>query len=914
MKYTFIVVAFLMHGLLFAQYEAANWYFGENAGIHFDSNTGDVSSLLDGKLNTLEGSSSISDKDGNLLFYTDGSIIYNKNHNVMDNGTGLYGNSSSTQSAIVVPKPNDDTIYYVFTVGSSVNGVSSNDGFNYSIVDITENGGLGKVTLKNQKLLAYSSEKISAVVKDCETQSIWVITLSTANGTSGSVFNTFYAYAITDKSINTIPVKSTIPANISDPRGALKLSPDGTKMVSANMDDGLFLYDFNSDTGLVTNQQVLTINTTSSNKSYGVEFSSNNKYLYVNSSNDYNLSDSNTASNHRSSLIQYDLEAENISESQVTLDNRSLFRGALQLGPDGKIYRALAASYLVGLPYLGVIETPNAAGTAANYKHNAIDLNGNNSTQGLPPFIQSFFNQKIDIIHASDGVETSILPLCTGDTYTLQAEEITGASYVWSLNGTALTNTSEPWLLEVSEDGLYKVLITPKNATICELMEGEAYVTYYDIPVANLTTSLENICDFGNDGLEQIDLTIKDDAILGDQDPENYQVEYYETRADAEANTNVISTPSNYENLFNEQDIYARVENLNNTNCYAITTFSIKLIASPELQTQDITACDMLSPYNDGITVFNLTNSIIETSAEISFYNTNPETTSSPIAIATPNAYTNTVKNETIYARALNSKTGCYTDQSFLLISTDAPTTLQTIYYCTDTLITLDAGISTSEINNYTYQWVNNNVIISGETSNQYTTNTIGDYEVVITDKATTCVALTTFNIEESSPATITNIAVKDLTDISTVTVSVTGLGTYEYALFKDNIKYTSYQSSNYFTDVYPGHYTVKVKDVKNNCGNAEMDLDILGFPKFFTPNGDGYHDTWKINNESNTLELQSTILIFNRYGKLVKELKTTAEEWDGTMNGTPLPTDDYWFTLTLKTGTTFNSHFSLKR
>ncbi|WP_299779937.1 T9SS type B sorting domain-containing protein [uncultured Formosa sp.] len=914
MKYLFIVVAFLMHGYLFAQYEAANWYFGENAGIHFDANTGEVSALSDGKLNTLEGSSSISDEDGNLLFYTDGSIIYNKNHSIMDNGTGLYGNSSSTQSAIVVPKPNDDTIYYVFTVGSSVNGVSSNDGFNYSIVDISENGGLGKVTLKNKNLLSYGSEKLSAVVKDCSTQSIWVITLSTASGSSGSVFNTFYAYSINDRSINTTPVKSTIVSNISDPRGALKLSPDGTKMVSANMDDGLFLYDFDTDTGAVTNQQQLTINTTTSNKSYGVEFSSNNKYLYVNSSNDYNASDSDNASNHKSSLIQYDLEAEDISGSQVTLDNRSLFRGALQLGPDGKIYRALAASYQVGLPYLGVIETPNAAGTSANYKHNAIDLNGNSSTQGLPPFIQSFFNQKIDIIHASDGVETSVLPLCSGNIYTLQAEEITNADYLWTLNGTELTNLSEPWKMEVNQEGLYKVLITPASATICELIEGEAYVTYYDIPIANPTTDLNDICDFGNDGIEQIDLTIKSEAILGNQDEANYQVKYFETLADAEANTNVVTTPTSYENLFSQQDIYARVENVNNTNCYAITTFSITLITSPELQTQDITVCDIITPYNDGISVFNLTNGIVETNAEVTYYNTNPETTSNPISIAAPTAYTNTVKNQTIYARAVNSKTGCYTDQSFILISTDAPITLQTVYYCSDTLATLDAGISTSEINNYTYQWLNNNVAISGATSNQYTLNTVGDYEVVITDKTTRCVELSTFNLEESGPATITNIAVKDLTDINTVTVSVTGLGTYEYALYKDGMPYISYQSSNYFTDVYPGHYTVKVKDVKNSCGISEKDLDILGFPKFFTPNGDGYHDTWKIDNASNTLELQSTILIFNRYGKLVKELKNTLEEWDGTMNGTPLPSDDYWFTLTLKNGTMFNSHFSLKR
>ena len=161
----------------FSQQEASNWYFGENAGIQFNLD-GSVSTLNNGMINTREGCSSISDNSGNLLFYTDGTIVFNQNHTLMSNGTGLFGDQSSTQSAIVVPKPDDPNIYYIFTVGSNQNPT----GLNYSVVDMTLDNGLGAVTQKNVNLVNRCSEKISAVLKDCESETIWVITLSNFSG------------------------------------------------------------------------------------------------------------------------------------------------------------------------------------------------------------------------------------------------------------------------------------------------------------------------------------------------------------------------------------------------------------------------------------------------------------------------------------------------------------------------------------------------------------------------------------------------------------------------------------------------------------------------------------------------------------------------------------------------------------
>jgi len=180
----------------YSQEEASNWYFGNNAGIKFNTD-GSVTSLSNGQLATDEGCATISDVNGDLLFYTDGITVWNRLHQPMSNanaatGTGLFGDPSSTQSAIIIPKPDDPNIYYIFTVDTSVRDGDSDEGFNYSIVDLSLNGGLGDITnlSKNTNLLEDSSEKISAVLKDCQTKSIWVITFASLTGNPEDNFNT----------------------------------------------------------------------------------------------------------------------------------------------------------------------------------------------------------------------------------------------------------------------------------------------------------------------------------------------------------------------------------------------------------------------------------------------------------------------------------------------------------------------------------------------------------------------------------------------------------------------------------------------------------------------------------------------------------------------------------------------------
>jgi hypothetical protein len=175
-----------------AQGEATNWYFGNFAGLKFMPD-GSVIPLSDGQIVTTEGCSSISDSSGNLLLYTDGKTVWDRNHIIMPNGVDLFGDPSSTQSGIIIPKPNNPNIYYIFTVdephqenaavypngftGSYVSQPGTNvptdddgfnNGFNYSIVDLSvigSNGSMGDVISKNTQLITYDTNPNGQEIK-----------------------------------------------------------------------------------------------------------------------------------------------------------------------------------------------------------------------------------------------------------------------------------------------------------------------------------------------------------------------------------------------------------------------------------------------------------------------------------------------------------------------------------------------------------------------------------------------------------------------------------------------------------------------------------------------------------------------------------------------------------------------------
>ena len=150
----------------------------------------------------------------------------------------------------------------------------------------------------------------------------------------------------------------------------------------------------------------------------------------------------------------------------------------------------------------------------------------------------------------------------------------------------------------------------------------------------------------------------------------------------------------------------------------------------------------------------------------------------------------------------------------------------------------------------------------------------------------------------------------EDALENNTVTVTISGEGEYEYAI---DDAFGSYQDSNVFENVASGIHTIYIRD-KKGCGTIEEEVSVIGFPKFFTPNNDTQHDYWQVSGISDQFQANSSILIFDRRGKLLAELDPLGPGWDGTYNGNLLPTSDYWFKVKLQDGRTFTSHFTLKR
>lgn len=364
-----ILFVFSVFNFLHAQKEADNWYFGNKAGITFRTNP--PTALTNGQLSTLEGCATISNSAGRLLFYTDGITAYDSTHSTMSNGTGLKGHSSSTQSAIIVPRPDSAKRYYIFTVDAT----NGSNGAQYSEVDMKLNSGRGAInSTKNVQLLKNTCEKITAV-KHANGIDYWVLTHRYNT-------DTIFAFLVTAAGVSNTPVKSAtkmkITGNTVFTLGYMKVSPDGRKIAYANYQmDSAVVANFNSSTGVVSNAWVFTMN-----DGYGLEFSPQAKYLYIGDFVNKKISQFDLSATTRPAFIA----------SRRVVDSTPNSIGALQLGPDGKIYISVYVSS--GTGYLYVIHAPDSAGFACRPQKNYVNLSGRVANYGLPTFIQSYFRKK----------------------------------------------------------------------------------------------------------------------------------------------------------------------------------------------------------------------------------------------------------------------------------------------------------------------------------------------------------------------------------------------------------------------------------------------------------------------------------------------------------------------------------------
>ncbi|MFD2543036.1 T9SS type B sorting domain-containing protein [Lacinutrix gracilariae] len=247
---------------------------------------------------------------------------------------------------------------------------------------------------------------------------------------------------------------------------------------------------------------------------------------------------------------------------------------------------------------------------------------------------------------------------------------------------------------------------------------------------------------------------------------------------------------------------------------------------------------------------------------------------------------------------------------------------------CMDGANVIDPPVITTGLDelNYSYEWFLDGVLIIGETGSSLVPVQAGVYSVVVTNVMTGCstvvgdVDTITVVIESGSPLLEVHTITPDFANTHTIEAIATGGGDYEFSLDNGSWVNNLPDANSYiFTDVSPGVHTVEVRDI-NGCGDDQKEILVLDYPLFFTPNNDGYNDTWQILGLGN--QPDAKIYIFDRYGKLLKQLSPTSLGWDGTFNGQPMPASDYWFLLQYRgvndlvgaSRKEFKAHFSLKR
>jgi gliding motility-associated-like protein len=483
-------------------------------------------------------------------------------------------------------------------------------------------------------------------------------------------------------------------------------------------------------------------------------------------------------------------------------------------------------------------------------------------------------------------------PICFGENYLLDATEPGNNSYKWFKNSVEIIGETNA-TYNVTQSGVYSVEVTV-NASSC-ILRGEVTIEYSSLPVLTSPNVLVE-CDDNGDGITIFNLRKLDSTITMGNNMLS-AVTYYANLNDAKNESNPILTPTAFQSMAGNQ-VIGRVTNQYGCANYAILNLEI---ANNTIASQTMTKCDI---NNTGFANFNLNLEVtpqiiigLPLGMIVEYYTSKNDALLQINSLNT--LFTNTIANQqTLFARLINGSE-CYGIIPVLLtVSSFNPPGFddETLYLCGTEIKTLSVS---SDFSSYLWN--------TGDTNNTISISSPGNYWVTVLN-SDGCEKTKNFEVFASESATITNIDVTDFMGFeNSIQVNFTGISNYVFS-----IDGYTFQNSSLFTNVSMGNYQIIIKDI-NGCPNTVSGvISVSDYPKFFTPNGDGINDYWQIQNFQN--KSAASLLIFNRFGKIIKNITTSSLGWDGTFSGQFLPADDYWFCLELASNKIIRGHFALKR
>jgi gliding motility-associated-like protein len=541
-----------------------------------------------------------------------------------------------------------------------------------------------------------------------------------------------------------------------------------------------------------------------------------------------------------------------------------------------------------------------------------------------------------------------VAPTCELENVKITLIDNGGNYYQWQLstNGTnwndihtnstyshETTNTLSITSVTNAMNGYKYRVILNKNGNSCGLISSETELTVYTLPIVATPITLVQ-CDDDSDGFSNFNLTEKNSFISTNYSNETFT--YYTTQLGANTNniTDKITNPQVYNST--NGSIWTRVENSN--GCFSVAQLNLFVSTTqiPASYKPSFPDCDdyvdVTNDDTDGISTFDFSSVTSEiktlylgssSSYTISYYKNEADALAEANEITNTSNYRNTgyPNQQQIWIRVESTlDNACYGLGPYITLTVNPKPNLNTNEdHSDDNLVCsnlpsfyvqLDAGINDgTPTGNYSYTWTKDSQPIIGQTQSTLDVNTMGLYSVEVKSLAG-CSRTRTIKVTASDIAHISSIAIVDLSETNTVTVNATGPGQYEYSL---DSPYGPFQISNFFENVSSGIHEVYIND-RNDCGTISQKIAVIGVPKFFTPNGDGHNDYWNLKGVNSSFNSKSIIYIFDRYGKLIKQIIPSGMGWDGTFNGQLLPTDDYWYTVKLEDGREAKGHFSLKR